>query len=111
VDFAYNINDLEAFINGLRFSFDQLNKAESEESKGFQFQLARVISNLRVKKRAIIEQNPSFNARLSKEDMKKVLHEQLEQMKVFLENCEYNSRKRSEMLLKIEYLDKRINNL
>ena len=36
MDFAYNIKDLDSFINRLRFSFDQLDKAEFDESKGFQ---------------------------------------------------------------------------
>jgi len=110
MDFAYNINDLEAFINGLRISFDQLDKTELEESNGFQYRLAKVISNIRIKQREISEQDPTFNANLSKEGMKRVLSKQLEQMKKFLENGNMNRNKRSELLLKIKTLTKRLEN-
>jgi len=110
MDFAYNINDLEAFINGLRVSFDQLDKAEVEESNGFQYRLSKVISNIRMKQREISEQEPSFNADLSREGMKRVLSKQLEQMKTFLQNGNMNGNKRSELLLKIKTLTERLEN-
>ena len=52
MDFAYDIKDLETFINGLRFSFDQLEEAKPHESKGFQYQIAKTISTLRTKKKS-----------------------------------------------------------
>jgi len=45
-----DIRDLESFINGLQVSLDMLAGADPSESKGFQAQLAKTISNLRIKR-------------------------------------------------------------
>ena len=49
-DDKIDISDLESFITGLQTSLDMLNGADPTQSKGFQAQLAKTISALRIKR-------------------------------------------------------------
>ena len=46
----YDIEDIEAFIKGLKDTFDSLDEKDLKNSKGLQVQLAKAISLLRQKK-------------------------------------------------------------
>ena len=108
---SIEIGDLEAFINGLKNSFDKLGEADPLESQGFQAQLAKAISVLRVKKAAIADQLPDFVKKASKEELKNFLLNQLEHTKTLLENDESNNRKRFELAMKIVQLREKISSL
>ena len=106
------IDDIETFIDGLKNSFDRLGDADPVKSQGFQSQLAKAISVLRVKKIAIMEQVPKFSGHYTKDDLKKFLINQLEHAKTILDNEEFaNNRKKFELVMKIAQLRETINNL
>ena len=106
---SVDIGDIEAFIDGLKNSFDRLGDADPSESQGFQAQLAKAISLLRVKKAAKAEELPEFVRKASTEDIKNFLLNQLEHTKNLLENGEFNQRKRFELAMKISQLREKIN--
>jgi len=58
-DDKIDISDLESFISGLQTSLDMLDGADPTQSKGFQSQLAKTISALRIKR---IEKIRTINA-------------------------------------------------
>jgi len=108
---SVEIKDLEAFIDGLKNSFDRLGEASLSESQGFQAQLAKAISVLRVKKAAKIVPLPDFNKPTSKVDIKNFLLNQLELTKSLIESGESSKRKRFELALEIVKLREKINDL
>ena len=108
---SVEIGDIEAFIDGLKNSFDRLGDADPSESQGFQAQLAKAISLLRVKKAAKAEELPDFVRKASTADIKNFLLNQLEHTKNLLENGEFNQRKRFELAMKISQLREKINHL
>ena len=73
-----DIEDLEAFIDGLKHSFDTLEDIDPTQSKGFQAQLAKAISDLRIKRAAKIEPLPKHIGQFTKEDLKNLLIKELE---------------------------------
>ncbi|GAH72864.1 unnamed protein product, partial [marine sediment metagenome] len=75
-----DIEDLEAFIDGLKVSFDTLENIDPTQSKGFQAQMAKAISDLRLKRAAKIEPLPKHIGRFTKEDLKKLLLKELESL-------------------------------
>ncbi len=110
-DDSIEIGDLEAFIDGLKNSFDKLGEADPSESQGFQAQLAKAISILRMKKVAKAEQLPDFIKKASKEELKNFLLNQLEHTKNLLESGEASNRRRFELAMKIVQLREKINSL
>ena len=108
---SIEIGDLEAFIDGLKNSFDRLGDADPSESQGFQAQIAKAISLLRIKKAAKAEQLPEFIKKASKEELKNFLLNQLEHTKTLLESDESSNRKRFELAMKVVQLREKINNL
>ena len=84
-----DIKDLESFIDGLKTSMDMLDGADPAQSKGFQAQLAKAISDLRVKRVEIFEKNPKILGFVTKEDIKNYLLKELNQLMEYLENQEY----------------------
>jgi predicted thioredoxin/glutaredoxin len=76
-DDIVDIKDIESFIEGLKKSFDVLDKLESEEKQGIQAQLAKAISKLREKKLDKTEAVPSALGDVSKQELKKILLNQL----------------------------------
>ena len=103
--------DIEAFIDGLKNSFDRLGDADPSESQGFQAQLAKAISILRVKKMAKIDNLPEFVGKASKTDIKNFLLNQLEYTKNLLENDKFNQRTRFELAMKISQIREKINSI
>ena len=79
-----DIDDIESFIDGLKISFDTLEEASMEQ--GFQMQLAKAISALRAKKIAKITTIPT---NIRPRDMKKVLLQELEDLKDLLDSGSY----------------------
>jgi hypothetical protein len=72
-----DIKDIESFIQGLKKSLDVLDEVQSEEKKGIQAQLAKAISKLREKKLDKTEPVPTALGDVSKQDLKKILLNQL----------------------------------
>ncbi|MFW9771348.1 MAG: hypothetical protein ACFFFB_22740 [Candidatus Heimdallarchaeota archaeon] len=83
------IKDLEAFIDGLKTSLDMLGGSDISESKGFQAQLAKAISSLRVKRSEKIEPLPKLLGHVTKEDIKNYLIKELENLKQYLDTKSY----------------------
>ncbi len=106
-----DIEDLEAFIGGLKHSFDTLQDIDPTQSKGFQAQLAKAISDLRIKRAAKIEPLPKHIGQLSKEDLKKLMLKELESLQNDLETSEYNWRKKFELVKKIALVREQVNNM
>ncbi len=104
---AFDIEDIEAFIDGLKTSFDSLDMANM--TQGFQMQLAKAISSLRVKKVAKIEPNPKF---IGQVDLKNFLLNKLEFLKNVL-NSEgiYKSNRKFKLVMEIAKLREKINRL
>ncbi|MEJ2294178.1 MAG: hypothetical protein P8Y23_05360 [Candidatus Lokiarchaeota archaeon] len=109
-DTKVDIKDLEAFIDGLQTSLDMLDGVDITEAKGFQAQLAKTISDLRVKRIEKFEPLPKILGFVTKEDIKNYLLEELETLKNYLDNQEYPQGK-FKLVMKIVKLREEINQL
>ncbi len=105
-----DIKDLEAFIEGLKNTLDTLDNADLEQARGFQAQLAKAISKLRVKRVQKFEPMPKFIGKVTKEDIKKYLLRELEQLHNYLESNEYKGSK-FKLVMKIAKLREEITQL
>ena len=109
MDNQVDIRDIESFIDGLKLSFDSLDQIDSNDSKGFQAQLAKAISELRIKKVAHTKPLPKMLGHVTKKDLKNYLLEELNNLKEILENNKYNRRRRFELVMKITQLREKVN--
>ena len=105
-DDKIDIDDIEAFIDGLKTSFDSLDEANIQQ--GFQMQLAKAISALRVKKIAKITPIPKT---IRPRDMKKILLRELKDLRDLLDSGNYPSTKKFKVVMEIAKLRETINNL
>jgi len=105
-----DIRDLESFINGLQVSLDMLAGANPSESKGFQAQLAKTISNLRIKRTEQFEPLPKILGNVTKEDIKNYLAKELEQLMRYLDTQEF-PRGKFALVKKIVHLRAEINRM
>lgn len=105
-----DIEDLQAFIDGLKVSFDSLELSKSTDSQGMQAQMAKAISQLREKKLDKITPLPKLLGHVTKEDLKKYFLKQLKELKEILESNNYNSNKKFELVMQITKLREKINN-
>ena len=106
-----DIDDLEAFINGLKVSLDSLKSTEIVDSQGFQARFAKAISLLRMKKNAILELQPKFLGINTKEDLKILLYDKLEWLINKLDSRDYQGVGKFKLVMKITNLRARINEL
>jgi hypothetical protein len=88
-----DIKDLESFIDGLKISMDMLDGADPVKSKGFQAQLAKTISDLRIKRVQLFEPLPKILGNVTKEDIKSYLLKELSILMNYLDKQEYPSGK------------------
>ena len=100
------IDDIEAFIEDLKRSFDSLDKINMYQ--GFQMQLAKAISSLRLKKVSKIETEPKFNKPV---DIKEYLLKELEILKKRLESDDIKSLRKFKLVMEIAKLREKINQL
>ena len=100
------IEDLEAFIDGLITSFDTLGDIDLNEAKGFQAQLAKAISDLRSKRADKIEPLPKHIGRV---DLKALLLSELEALQNDLDSSNYNRRNKFKLVRKIALIREQIN--
>jgi hypothetical protein len=100
------IEDLEAFIDGLITSFDTLGDIDLNEAKGFQAQLAKAISDLRSKRADKIEPLPKHIGRI---DLKALLLSELEALQNDLDSSNYNRRNKFKLVRKIALIREQIN--
>jgi len=105
-----DIRDLEAFISGLKTSLDMLDGVDPSESKGFQAQLAKTISDLRVKRKEKFEPLPKILGHVTKQDIKDYLLKELDQLMRYLDIQEY-PRGKFNLVKKIVNLRAEINHL
>ncbi|HUW89526.1 MAG TPA: hypothetical protein VMV43_03320 [Candidatus Nanopelagicaceae bacterium] len=109
-DDKIDISDLESFISGLQTSLDMLDGADPSQSKGFQSQLAKTISALRIKRTEKFEPLPKILGNVTKEDIKKYLLKELEQLMDYLDNQNYPKGK-FDLVKKIVHLRAEINRI
>ena len=109
-DEKIDIRDLEAFIDGLKSTMDTLDGVDPSKSKGFQAQLAKAISNLRMKRTQKFEPLPKLLGNVTKEDIKKYLIKELDQLNQYLETQDYPHGKFN-LVMKIVKLRAEINQL
>ena len=105
-DEPIDIEDIEAFIDGLKKSFDSLDQVDSH--LGFQMQLAKAISSLRLKKIAKIEPLPKT---IKPIDLKDYLLKKLEDLKRILEADDIKSSKKFNLVMEIAKLREKLNEL
>ena len=105
------IEDLEAFIDGLTTSMDTLGDIDPSKARGFQAQLAKAISDLRLKRAAKIEPLPEHIGHFTKEDLKNYLLKELITLQDHLDSSDYNRRKKFELVKKIALLREQINSM
>ncbi|MBY9006550.1 MAG: hypothetical protein KGD63_07305 [Candidatus Lokiarchaeota archaeon] len=104
-----NIEDLEAFINGLKVSFDSLEHIQTNNSQGVQAQVAKAISQLRAKKLDKIEPLPRLLGHITKEDLKNLFLNRLEKLKYILESNNYPKSRKFNLVMKIVKLREKVN--
>lgn len=109
-DDKIEISDLESFISGLQTSLDMLDGADPTQSKGFQAQLAKIISALRIKKTEQFKPLPKILGNATKEDLKNYLLKELEQLMHYLDTQEYPKSK-FDLVKKIVHLRAEINRI
>jgi len=102
------IEDLEAFIDGLITSFDTLGDIDLDKAKGFQAQLAKAISDLRTKRADKIEPLPKH---IGKVDLKMLLLSELETLQDNLDSSNYNPRSKFKLVKKIALVREQINSM
>jgi hypothetical protein len=102
------IEDLEAFIDGLINSFDTLGDIDPNQSKGFQAQLAKAISDLRTKRYDKIEPLPKH---IGKVDLKMLLLTELETLQDNLDSSNFNPRSKFKLVQKIALVREQINSM
>ena len=102
------IEDLEAFIDGLINSFDTLGDIDPDKAKNFQIQLARAISDLRTKRLDKIEPLPKH---IGPVDLKKLLLKELEAIQDQLDASDYNPRNKFKLVQKIALIREQVNSL
>ncbi len=109
----YDIDDIEAFIKGLKDTFDKLDTNDFKDVQGLQSNLAKAISLLRNKKIALFEPQFDPNIPTTKEEIKNFLIKELELLKNLLDSDEFKdkSSKKFNLALKIANLRERIKNL
>ena len=105
------IKDLEAFIDGLKVSIDTLENVDPSKAKGFQAQLAKAISDLRIKRAAKIEPLPEHIGHFTKEDLKNYLLKELGSLQDHLDSTDYNWRRKFDLVKKIALLREQINSM
>lgn len=101
-----DIEDIEAFIDGLKKSFDSLDQVDSYQ--GFQMQLAKAISSLREKKVSKIEPLPKS---IKPFDLKDYLLKKLEDLKLVLESDDIKNSKKFNLVMEIAKLREKLNEL
>lgn len=101
-----DIEDIEAFIDGLKKSFDTLDQVDSYQ--GFQMQLAKAISALREKKISKIEPLPKS---IKPFDLKDYLLKKLEDLKLVLESDDIKNSKKFNLVMEIAKLREKLNEL
>ncbi|TFG00224.1 MAG: hypothetical protein EU541_02970 [Promethearchaeota archaeon] len=109
-----DIKDIESFIEGLKKSFDVLDKLESEEKQGIQAQLAKAISKLREKKLDKTEPIPTALGDVSKQELKKILLTQLSNLNNALKSFDSSvssSKEKFRVVREIENIREKINKL
>lgn len=108
-----DIEDLEAFIDGLKISFDMLGDVDKLESQGFQSQLAKAISKLRLKKMDKIEPLPKLLGHYSPMKLKKYLLDKLKELKQVLETEteDFGPNRKFKLVMKIAQLRARITSM
>ncbi len=102
------IEDLEAFIDGLINSFDTLGDFDLDKAKGFQAQLAKAISDLRTKRADKIEPLPKH---IGKVDLKMLLLGELETLQDTLDSSNFNPRSKFKLVQKIALVREQINSM
>ncbi|MFX1376691.1 MAG: hypothetical protein ACFFA0_12855 [Promethearchaeota archaeon] len=105
------IEDLEAFIDGLTSSLDTLGDIDPQKARGFQAQLAKAISDLRIKRAAKIEPLPEHIGHFTKVNLKNYLLKELESLQDHLDSSDYNRRRKFELVKKIALLREQINSI
>ncbi len=110
---SVDIEDLEAFIDGLKTSMDSLEGSDPTQSKGFQASLAKTISKLRFEKISKIEKQPEILGHYTKEDLKKFLINKLDELRDLLDSEEIQSsrHRKFDLVMKITQLRARISGL
>ncbi len=106
-----DIEDLEAFIDGLKISFDMLGDVDKLESQGFQSQLAKAISKLRLKKMDKIEPLPKLLGHYSPMKLKKYLLDKLKELNHVLETGDFGPNRKFKLVMKIAQLRARITSM
>ncbi|MFX1392601.1 MAG: hypothetical protein ACFFAH_03410 [Promethearchaeota archaeon] len=109
----FDVDDIEAFIKGLKDTFDSLDEKDLKNSQGMQIQLAKAISLLRTKKIDKIEQVPKFDfeTRASKEVLKNFLLNKLEFLKNHLDSEEISITRKFNLVMQITKLRTKISQL
>lgn len=112
-DDQIDIDDLESFIDGLKTSLDTLEGINPKEAQGFQAQLAKAISSLRIKKSAKFEPLPKYIGHVTKEDLKHYLMKELEDLRNLLDTDEYSPypRRKFNLIMKITKLREKISRM
>ena len=105
------LEDLEAFIDGLKVSIDTLENVDPSKAKGFQAQLAKAISDLRIKRAAKIEPLPEHIGHFTREDLKNYLLKELESLQDHLDSTDYNWHRKFDLVKKIALLREQINSM
>ncbi|MFX1410477.1 MAG: hypothetical protein ACFFA6_09000 [Promethearchaeota archaeon] len=108
-----DIEDLESFIDGLKSSLDTLEGLNPKETQGFQAQLAKAISNLRIKKSSKFEPLPKYIGHVTKDDLKNYLIKELEELRNLLDTDEYSPypRRKFNLIMKIAKLREKISRM
>ncbi len=109
-DDKIDISDLESFISGLKTALDMLDGADPSQSKGFQSQLAKTISALRIKRTEKFEPLPKILGNVTKDTIKNYLLKELEQLMDYLDNQNYPKGK-FDLVKKIVHLRAEINRI
>lgn len=114
IDYDIDSENIDLIINDLKKSFDNLEHGNIEQTQGFQIQLAKTITSLRLLKVSKLEDNSLSAGRSEDENSKNFLLNQLDYFLYLLDQLDGSGvetqKKKFDLIMKIAQLREKIRN-
>jgi len=114
IDYDIDSENIDLIINDLKKSFDHLEHGNIEQTQGFQIQLAKTITSLRLLKVSKLEENTTSTGKSEDETSKNFLLNQLDYFLYLLDQLDGSGvetqKKKFDLIMKIAQLREKIRN-
>ena len=114
IDYDIDSENIDLIIHDLKKSFDNLEHGNVEQTQGFQIQLAKTITSLRLLKVSKLEENTVSGGKNDDENSKNFLLNQLDYFLYLLDQLDGSGvetqKKKFDLIMKIAQLREKIRN-